>query len=268
MVLFLVGNIFTAKIKETLAPKSQSLKDAAIIELDTIDSTNNYAMHLIDADTAQDGLTVVARAQTMGRGQRGREWMCGVDDGLLMSIIIAPNSELETQFCFNAHVAVAIAKVLESLHEYWNVQVKWPNDIIVNDKKAGGLLIENVIRGNKWAYSIIGLGLNVRQTTLSSTIPNAVSLAIASGKQFDLKLLAMTIRAAIFALMDEQLFASGNMFFFNEYLFKHDEWQTFTDGVKIWKAQIIGVEQDGKLKTRLENGTIASYIHGTVQWVW
>lgn len=268
MVLFLVGNIFTAKIKETLAPKSQSLKDAAIIELDTVDSTNNYAMHLIDADTAQDGLTVVARAQSIGRGQRGREWICKPDDGLLMSIIVAPNIELDRQFCFNTHVAVAIASVLQELYEYWDVNVKWPNDIIINDKKTGGILIENVLRGNTWVYSIIGLGLNVRQTDFPATLPNATSLAIASGKQFDIKHLYMAIRDKIFLLIDERAFASGEMKFFNEYLFRYDEWQTFTDGIKTWKAQVLGVERDGRLKVRFENGDFASYTHGSVEWVW
>lgn len=269
MVLFFVGNIFTPKIKETLAPKSQSLKDAAIIELDTVDSTNNYAMHLIDADTAQDGLTVIAGAQTAGRGQRGRSWMSEAGEGLFMSIIIAPGCGLEAQFCFNAHVAVAVAKVLEGLYEYWNVQVKWPNDIIINDKKTGGLLVENVLRGNIWAYSIIGLGLNVRQTHLPAALPHATSLAIASsGRQFDIRQLANRIREGVFALMDERLFTRYGMDIFKDYLFKCNEWQTFTDGRQIWKAQILDVERDGKLKVRLEGGHIARYTHGMVQWVW
>src|SRR5689334_16225981 len=103
------GDIFIPfKIKESLAVNSQPISDAPIIELDTIDSTNNYAMRLIDADTAQSGLTIVAGQQTMGKGQRGRQWLDKPGENLLMSIIIAPAYSLEEQFIFNMAVTSAI----------------------------------------------------------------------------------------------------------------------------------------------------------------
>ena len=121
-----------------------ALSEYPIIELDSIDSTNNYAMQLIDANKAQHGLTIVAQKQLAGKGQRGNTWADTPGESLLMSIIAMPDRAIHEQFVFSASVAVAIAKVLQKLNNNWQVNVKWPNDIIVNDKKAGGILIENV----------------------------------------------------------------------------------------------------------------------------
>ncbi len=76
-----------------------SLPEYPVIELDTIDSTNNYAMQLIDADKAQHGLTITARTQRAGKGQRGRTWQDEPADSLLMSRVVAPNLAIGNQFC-------------------------------------------------------------------------------------------------------------------------------------------------------------------------
>ena len=134
-----------------------------IIELDSIDSTNNYAMQLIDANKAQHGLTIVTQSQSEGKGQRGKTWLDAPGQSLLMSIIIHPKKEINDQFVFNAAVAVAIANVLQKSNHNWDIRIKWPNDIIINAKKAGGILIENILRGSRWTHSVVGLGLNVKQ---------------------------------------------------------------------------------------------------------
>ena len=92
-----------------------------IIELDTVDSTNNYAMQLIDANKAQQGMTIVTQSQSAGKGQRGKVWLDAPGQSLLMSIIILPNAEISAQFVFNASVAVAIADVLEKMHQQWQI---------------------------------------------------------------------------------------------------------------------------------------------------
>src|SRR5690606_23377330 len=144
--------------------------------------TNNYAMQLIDADTAQPGLTVTAGEQTHGKGQRGRVWEAATGDNVLMSIVLAPGQVVDRQFAFLTAVAVAVADTLLDVYEHWDVRIKWPNDIIVNDKKAGGILIENVLKGGVWAYSVVGLGLNVLQYEFPPSLPHAISLRMAAGK--------------------------------------------------------------------------------------
>jgi len=251
-----------------LALNVNSLLESPIIDLDSIDSTNNYAMRLIDADTAQPGMTVVAGRQTHGKGQRGRQWEDSPNQSLLMSIIIVPNHSIDEQFIFNASISLAIADALQALYENWHIRIKWPNDIIINDKKAGGLLIENIIRGNEWSYSIVGLGLNILQTEFPTELPNATSLKIASGKDFNIKEIRDAIRRNIIAYTTENKDSNSILEQYNEYLFKRGNEQLFYDATGEWNAVIECAKKDGTLKVRQSDGTISHYTHGVVTWKW
>lgn len=245
----------------------QNITDAPIIELDTIDSTNNYAMRLIDADTAQPGLTITAREQTQGKGQRGRTWQDNAGQSLLMSIIVEPVHSLERQFLFNVAATVAITEVLQKKCENCDIRIKWPNDIIVNDKKAGGVLIENVIRGNRWAYSIIGLGLNVLQEDMPAALPYATSLYLENRQSFDIRMLRLDLRTDILKNLydgdDETLMRQ-----YNQYLYRRGQLQRFTDELTEWEALINGVNAEGQLVVQLTDGSMQRYTHGSVSWQW
>jgi BirA family biotin operon repressor/biotin-[acetyl-CoA-carboxylase] ligase len=244
------------------------LSDAPIIELDTVDSTNNYAMRLIDADKAQPGLTITAKRQEQGKGQRGKSWADAHGESLLMSVVVKPEMEIKDQFLFSISITLAIANVLQKLHDGWQLKIKWPNDIIINDKKAGGILIENVLRGSKWTHSIIGLGLNVNQPTMPHALPNATSLAIAAGEAFDIYAIQEQLRTRILANTVIPPPAKILLKDFNALLYKGNMRQRFSDGQRSWEATLLGVKEDGKLEVILEDGTVTSYIHGQVIWVW
>ncbi len=225
-------------------------------------------MRLVDADTAQEGLTIVAASQTQGKGQRGHTWADNPGESLLMSLIIRPQHSLERQFMFSATVAVAIANVLQKLDERCDVQIKWPNDIIINDKKAGGILIENIIRGSSWTYAVVGLGLNVNQPLLPAELPYATSLHQATGRRFDMDELLSQLRQEIITLTahpqaDEDILAQ-----YNDSLFRKGSFQAFGKDGDRWKAEILSVTPDGKLQVRLEDGTGIGYVHGSVEWIW
>lgn len=242
------------------------IPDLSIIQLESTDSTNNYAMQLIDANKAQHGLTILARYQTDGKGQRGKSWLGVPGQSLLMSVIVTPFVAINEQFAFNASVAVAIAKVLQKLDGGWNIHIKWPNDIIVNDKKAGGVLIENVLRGSKWTYSVIGLGVNVLQDKMPDELPFAASLKIASGRDFEVGRLCGLIRESILNSINV-LPGEIMMRHYNEYLFRKGMKQKFKDDSGQWEATILAVHTDGTLEVK-RDGEIAFYHHGQVEWVW
>ncbi|MEN9332308.1 MAG: hypothetical protein RLZZ94_1398 [Bacteroidota bacterium] len=109
-----------------------------------VDSTNTYAHQLISEGLSEDAL-IYCGEQTAGRGQRGNTWVSNRD-----------------QFVFNMIIAVAVSSYLES-KGIENVKIKWPNDILVNNKKIAGLLIENSLKGDKISSSIVGIGLNLNQ---------------------------------------------------------------------------------------------------------
>lgn len=225
-------------------------------------------MRLADADTAQPGLTITAASQTGGKGQRGKTWADEPGQSLLMSVITSPDCGLDSQFLFNACVATAIADALQALDEHWDIRIKWPNDIIVNDKKAGGVLIENVLRGNKWVWAIIGLGLNVLQNHFPAELPYATSLKIASGKNYALNDLLNLIRRKIL----ENTVHIGNpaaiMERYNACLFRKGEKQEFYNDDQVVSVTVIQAMPNGQLEVALEDGTITYYTHGTINWRW
>lgn len=146
------------------------------IELALVDSTNNYAMHLINENMAVDGLVVRADYQSKGKGQHSNVWMAEESKNILLSIILEMNAiSLGQQFLVNASFCLSVANMFMQEYEVPDVSIKWPNDIYAGKKKLSGILIENVIRGTNWQYAIIGVGLNINQLNFKD-LTNATSL--------------------------------------------------------------------------------------------
>ncbi len=244
-------------------------QDLKLIELEYTDSTNNYAMQLINDDKAQPGTTITTRSQGKGKGQRGKVWIDEPGQSLLMSIIVAPKQLLTEQFVFSASVAVAIANVLQKFLPDSSVRIKWPNDIIINDKKAGGILIENVLRGSNWTHSVIGFGLNINQSSFPDTLPYATSIKIASGQETDMARIRERVREHILAATLYPQPSCRIMEAYNELLYKKGESQKFSNSDGSWNATIIYAGNDGTLEIRPVNGTKTYiYHHGEIKWEW
>ena len=244
------------------------LSDFPIIELECIDSTNNYAMQLIDANKAQHGLTIVAQSQLMGKGQRGKVWVDEPGQSLLMSIIVTPNVDISEQFAFNASVAVSIANVLQKECPDTIVKIKWPNDIIINDKKAGGILIENILRGSRWTHCVIGIGINVLQVVLSPELVNGTSIKMSSGKTLEVAQLRNELVSEILSVKWNTLSGEQKLTLYNNLLYKKDMQQLFRDGDQIVATTILSVNLDGRLSVLIDKNTIEHLYHGQMEWVW
>lgn len=245
-----------------------SLPEASIIELDNTESTNNYAMQLIDGNTAQHGMTITARSQTHGKGQRGRVWADEPGNSLLMSVIVQPVHSLSQQFLFNAAISVAIAKVLQNIAAEMPVYIKWPNDLILNDKKAGGILIENVLRGANWSYSVIGIGINVLQLHFPPELPHATSLLAATGNICDIPHLARQIRAAIIRAVSTTANDAAALAEYNAMLYRRGQQQLFIRDETELYANIVGALPDGTLQVQHADGALQAIQHGQMVWVY
>ena len=115
--------------------------------------------------------------QTAGRGQAGNTWESEQGKNVLLSLRLRePNVPVEQQFRLTMVISLAVQEVVANLLPQHHVTIKWPNDIYVGDKKICGMLIENTLSEARIADSIIGIGLNVNQTTWLSSAPNPVSL--------------------------------------------------------------------------------------------
>jgi BirA family biotin operon repressor/biotin-[acetyl-CoA-carboxylase] ligase len=135
-----------------------------IIHLDRVDSTSNYIATLLSAGKASNGMVILAEKQTNGRGQRGTTWQSDSSKNILLSFFITHNSlEIINQEVITHFVSLAIANCLEKFEIH--AVIKWPNDILVGNRKIAGILIENQLRGSKIQSSIIGIGMNVLQTS-------------------------------------------------------------------------------------------------------
>lgn len=225
-------------------------------------------MMLIDANKAHHGLAILAHHQTAGRGQRGRQWQAAPGHSILLSIITTPPFPLSGQFLFSALVSVAIAQTVQAAAPNVKVHIKWPNDIIVGDKKAGGILIENVIRGSHWAHSVIGLGLNVLQPAFPPHLPHATSLLMAAGIACNVPATAAGIRNGVVAALQNPPGPETIMTRYNTLLYKAGADQLFSIDDQPCSARILSVSPDGALHLALPSGQTRSFQHGQLTWLW
>ncbi len=152
-----------------------------LIELSTIDSTNIYAMAQIKAGLAKSGSCFRADFQTHGKGQHGRVWESAKGQNMICSYILElKNLDVlkkwtpTDQMGFSAAIAVG-ARTFFAAFAGSETKIKKPNDIYFRDRKAGGILIENLVRGKEWTWTVIGIGMNINQSSFSSAAVNSVS---------------------------------------------------------------------------------------------
>jgi BirA family biotin operon repressor/biotin-[acetyl-CoA-carboxylase] ligase len=128
------------------------------LRFDSIDSTNLEAIRQAAAGAAE-GLIVIAAEQAAGRGRAGRHWISTKGSGLYLSIVLRP--KLEPQFLSLITLMTAVA-VYDSLTKEFNIaaDIKWPNDILVNEKKICGILAESVETSFGLAI-VVGVGINL-----------------------------------------------------------------------------------------------------------
>lgn len=163
------------------------------VELPVVDSTNNYAMEQVNTGLVTEGTVYFAKQQTAGKGQRGKAWQTSPGENITLSIVLQPAMlELADQFMLSATVALGI---LDFFRHYAgnDSRIKWSNDIYWRDRKAGGILIENILRGNNWQYAIIGIGLNINEVDFPEHLPNPVSLRQITKQSWDVVKLAKAL---------------------------------------------------------------------------
>ena len=210
-------------------------------------STNTTANELLNKEELPDGTLIITGDQTKGRGQRGNVWESESGSNLTFTVVLKPLFlQPKDQFHLNIVISLGITDYLNNLF-HRTALIKWPNDILFNLKKVGGILIENQISGNRLTTSLVGIGLNVNQEKFSS--PRAASLRTFSGVSFsldkELEDLLSYVESRYLQLK------SGNskvlMDIYLERLFGFDEWRTYRMDEATLEGKIIGVDDAGKL---------------------
>ncbi|MCL8008405.1 biotin--[acetyl-CoA-carboxylase] ligase [Gelidibacter japonicus] len=232
-----------------------------IIKLDAIDSTNTYLKRLSSGGNAEDGLTVVANLQTNGRGQMGTVWSSQEAKNLTFSVFKDVSFlNIRQHFYISMAVSLAVYEALKSLG-IAKLKVKWPNDILSDNKKIGGILIENVIKINVISGSVIGIGLNVNQTDFTG-LPNASSLLLLSGQVNNLDEVLNLVLKQIdthFNCLKEKQFKSLKARYESQ-LFRKNKPSTFQDAEgSVFSGYIIGISDVGLLHVKVEGNKIRSF---------
>lgn len=218
-------------------------------------STNSEAQQLLLKNEATEGCVVLTDEQTQGRGQRGNSWEAAPGKNITLSVILSPVF-LAVRHQFYLNMAVSLA-VLDLLREQGlgQAQVKWPNDLYFEDRKLGGILIENTVTSQSIQHSIVGIGLNVNQ--LHFGISTATSLAAVVGTQLDVKRLVNRL----LELLEKRYLElrSGKTdkqkYEYLQSLFRYQEEHSFQIGAEQVRGRIMGVDEDGRLALQV-NGEL------------
>lgn len=231
-----------------------------VIKLDAIDSTNDFLKSLSNDQSIENFTVVTAENQTKGKGQMGSEWVSEIGKNLTMSVLVKDFLS-DSNTLFNLNIAVCLA-VVEALNEFKipKLAIKWPNDILSDSKKIGGILIENSFKSDTSIVSIVGLGLNVNQINFDN-LPKASSLAVVCNSEFDKEEILLKIIENIKNNVLNWNQKSDKLW--SEYvdcLFKKGIPMPFQDKNQLNLMGIIqGVSPNGKLQVLLENDDINEY---------
>ena len=257
-----------AKNSNSLA--SESVKPPIgqpFVELSETDSTNIYAMTHIQHNMATHGSVFFAHRQWAGKGQHGKKWITEAGQNLIMSVIIDPKPLISGQQ-FRLSVVVALA-CYDFFKRYAGdeTSIKWPNDIYWRDRKAGGILIENLLRGHNWQWAVAGIGMNINQVLFNPELINPVSLRQITGKTFNPVLMAKelcTLMDARFTQLQELPFEV----LLNEYnncLFSKGAVIHLKKGNSRFSCTLTGVNEQGELL--VANGPSDRFRFGEISWI-
>jgi BirA family biotin operon repressor/biotin-[acetyl-CoA-carboxylase] ligase len=231
-----------------------------IIKLDATNSTNDYLKHLMRKQFVDNFTIVVTNNQEKGRGQRDAEWYSQAGKNLTFSVLVRDLIMSPTEL-FALNIAVALS-VLETLNQLTSKKcaVKWPNDIMADNKKIAGILIENAIQQNGEIYSVVGIGLNVNQIYFN-TINNVTSLKLLESLDYNLDNVLNNVlenlkqNISLVRIKSDLLWKK-----YLDNLFKKEIPTTFEDkNQQKFMGIIKGVSSVGQLQVLLEDDSIKNY---------
>ncbi len=153
-----------------------------IFAFDSIDSTNDCAK-VLAANGQPEGALIISEYQTKGHGRFQRDWISEPGKNLLFSLILKPPLEEKKLHLLTFFIANSVAEVIEN-QCHIKLMAKWPNDLLINEKKFCGILLESAGSG-KIESIIAGVGINLNQTVFPDAVMNATSLKRELHKEID-----------------------------------------------------------------------------------
>lgn len=238
-----------------------------INKIDAIDSTNLALKRKYHKGLMKHGEVLWALDQVKGKGQRASQWVSEPNKNLTFSIFLSQDKLLlDSVFVLNCWVALAVKSALTSFGVPC-VSIKWPNDILSENKKICGLLIENLYRGKKLEASIVGIGLNVNQINFGE-LNRASSMRLCSGRAFNLEEVLQQILTQLAHILERKLSVAASFKAYNKALFGLGEQRTFLEDGKAFLATVEEVNQQGDLVLKAADNERRFFQHKTIEWVY
>lgn len=233
-------------------------------------STNQYATDLLSKSKPSEGTVISTPNQFAGRGQIGSGWESEADKNINLSIIFYPTFlPIRKQFQLNQAVSLGVKDCIAHFVPE-NVKIKWPNDIYIHNKKVCGILIQNTLTGSIISSSVIGIGINVNQTTFKTNPPNPSSLKLETNQELGLK----RVREVLCQKIETrylQLKAGKVKELYQDYLhnlYRYDKMSLFKrPNEDTFYGKILGVEETGKLLIENEYGDQENFAIKEVRFI-
>ena len=246
--------LFADNIKDNLRT---NIIGREIITLERTASTMDIAKEMLK-EGATEGTTIFVEEQTQGRGRTGREWFCKKGKGLLLTVVLRPVIQPKKSYLLMVFTAVAIVKTIRDMFNL-PVEIDWPNDLVINKKKLGGIIVETQNHTGKSRDYIVGIGINVnlKEHELPQHIEQpATSLTIEKETFIDrtnfARALLQNLDSWYLILKDERY----------EYIV--EKWQEFCVNIgrrvnvrhanKEFAGIFLGISNNGELILLLDNG--------------
>lgn len=245
------------------------------IYLSAVDSTNLYIKRLISDVIPGNGLVVYTDHQYGGIGQYGSQWESQKGKNVAFSIFNKPKF-LNSSYVFtlNMIICIGLIKGIQHLIGDHKAKIKWPNDILVHNRKIAGVLIQNTFRKGNVEHSIIGIGINVNQLKFSKHDRRAVSLAMLNGQETSIPLVLNTMLQYIdthLKIIDqpqkpEILFERLKVEYLS-LLYTYGDWHMFKNNTgDSFEARVKDIESDGKIVVETREKNIGKYGLKELSW--
>lgn len=169
-----------------MQPKNTLFLGKVLLHHQELDSTNEEAQNQLSKTQPAEGTVILTDYQKAGKGQMGQTWTSPAGENLTLSVILYPTFlPANQQFLLSQLTALAIRDFIAGLLPQ-EVTIKWPNDIFVAERKICGTLIQNAITGKTLLHAILGMGININTRSFPPEVARATSLALESGRTYDL----------------------------------------------------------------------------------
>lgn len=244
----------------------------SLIVLDEVTSTNDYfKTQLSNFKPLPEFTAIMAKKQTNGRGQRDSTWLSEENANITFSLLLYPTFlKLPDHFILNMCISLGLIHWFHSLQI--DAKIKWPNDIMINNKKVCGILIENTSNSKGIKHAIVGIGVNANQENFPAEIKHKAS-SILRETSYRLPSLETACEAIIrhihqlySRLQKKEISTDQLLEEYNKNLFLRGQTGLYRAGDETFEAEIKEVSPDGKLHL-LRNYQISTFYFKEVEFL-